>query len=153
MLRFASAAFHLVFLAGIAGCGGATFRWHPSLVSQVPDSTPVRFGVQRNTRRVLGRALDWQHGRPRVITARGDTVVVPDTATLEVRLKNKANRAVAGAVVGYIVGVGVSYGLCPPPKTTCGEQDPTPVWSAGLGALIGSAFKKDHWVRVRWDRQ
>ena len=133
------------------GCAKATFRWQPSLTSQVPDGTPVRFKVARGEPRASGQALDWQRGAPRVITPRGDTVSVPDTAFIQVRLKNKTNHAVAGAIAGFVVGVGVSWATCAPPKTHCGEQDPTPMLAAGLGALIGSLFKADHWVRVRWD--
>src|SRR5262249_10681857 len=119
-------------------------------VTHVPDGTPVRFAVDRNTPRTVGRSMDWQLGRPSVVTTRGDTVVVPHGATLEVKLKDKANHAVAGVVIGLVVGAVLEYALCDPPKTHCGEEDPTQLLTAGLGALVGSAIKKDHWVRVRW---
>jgi len=146
LVRFALPSMCLV----VSACGRTTFRWQPSLVTHVPDSTPVRFALDRGTPRTVGRSLDWRLGRPRVVTTRGDTVVVPQGATLEVKLKDKANRAVAGAIIGFVAGAGLSYALCDPPKTHCGEEDPTQLLTAGLGALIGSAIKTDHWVRVRW---
>ena len=131
------------------GCSRATFRWKPSLTSQVPDSTPVRFHVARGVPRVSGRALDWQRGGPRVITPRGDTVTVPDTALIQVRLKDKSNHALAGAIVGIVAGAGVSLAKCW--NTHCPPGDRRPVYIAGLGAVVGSRFKADSWVRVRWD--
>jgi hypothetical protein len=81
------------FLIGavfLSACASATIRWQPSLVSQVPDSTPVRFSAAQHEPPVRGRAVDWQRGRPRLITQRGDTVVVPASATLEVCLPGRA---------------------------------------------------------------
>jgi hypothetical protein len=150
MLRCIWSVTPTLFLV-VAACGGATFRWRPSLSSQVPDSTPVRFVTQRSEPRVTGRALDWERRRPRLITLRGDTVLVPEGARLEVRLKEKTTRAVAGAVVGFVVGVGVMYSTCAAPRRYCGEQDPTPMLAAGLGALVGSRIKADQWIRVRWN--
>jgi hypothetical protein len=147
-MRFSSIV-PLAFVT-MAACGGARMQWRPSLVSHVPDSTPVRFTRRAGEPRVQGRALDWQRAVPRVVTATGDTIVVPDSARLEVRLREKKSRATFGGVIGWAVGVGVMYANCPSPKRTCGEQDPTPVLVAGLGALIGSRFKADDWVRVRW---
>jgi len=132
-----------------SGCTRATFRWRPSVTSQVPDSTPVRFYVARGQPRVSGRAFDWQRGSPRVITPRGDTVTVPDTALIQVRLKDKGNHAVLGAIVGIVAGVGLSYAACG--DISCGPGDRRPVFIGGLGALVGSRFKADSWVRVRWD--
>ena len=118
-------------------------------MSQVPDSTPVRFEVERSDPWVSGQALGWQRGSPRIITPRGDTVVVPGAALVQVRLREKTNRAVVGAVVGFVVGMGVSYARCPSPRTSCAEGDPmTPLLVSSLGALVGSRFKADEWVRV-----
>jgi hypothetical protein len=86
-----------------------------------------------------------------VITGRGDTVIVPDGSALEVRLREKARHPTAGAIIGWALGVAISYAACPPPKKYCGEEDPTPLLAAGLGALIGDRVKTDWWVRVRWD--
>jgi hypothetical protein len=86
-----------------------------------------------------------------VITARGDTVVVPDGSILDVRLNEKAGHSTAGAIVGWALGIAVSYAACPPPKKYCGEEDPTPLLGIGLGALMGSRIKTDSWVRVQWD--
>lgn len=142
-----------VVLLFVAACGRrATLEWRPSLVSQVPDSTPVRISVGPERTTTQGLAWDWQRGRPRVITARRDTVLVPDNAILRVRLRKKSGHAIEGLFIGWAVGVGVSYAQCPEPKRYCGEQDPTPVLGAGLGALVGSAIRTYHWVRVRRDQ-
>ena len=136
----------------VTACGGATFRWRPSLVSHVPDSTPVRVNPQTGEPRIRGRSLGWQQGAPRLITATGDTIVLSRGAgRVEVRLKEKKGQGVLGAVIGWAVGVGVTYATCDPPRTHCGEQNPVPIWGAGLGAVIGSMFKTDDWARVRWD--
>ena len=134
----------------LTACGGTTIRWQPSLVSQVPDSTAVRFVVEPGRPPTQGLALDWQRGRPRVITGR-DTIVMPEGAALEVRLPEKYGHPTAGAIVGWALGAGLSYALCPPPKRYCGEEDPTPLLGLGLGALIGAKVKTDRWVAVRWD--
>jgi hypothetical protein len=117
----------------------------------VPDSTTVRFAVSRSEPRIVGRSVDWQRGTPRLVTPRGDTVLVPDSGRVEVRLKNETNQAVAGGVLGLVVGFVFVYVECPPPKTYCGEQNPGPYFFGGLGALIGAAIRTDHWVRVRYD--
>lgn len=135
----------------LEGCAGGAIRWQPSLASQVPDSTSVRFVSRDGQSPVSGVALDWERGWPRVITARGDTIMVPDGSALEVRLREKANHTTAGTVIGWAIGVGISYAACPPPRRYCGEEDPTPLLAGGLGALIGSRVKTDWWVSVRWD--
>ena len=135
----------------LAACSNGTTRWHPSLASQVPDSTPVRFVPSESERQVAGLALDWERGRLRVVTSRGDTVLVPKGSELQVRLREKASHPVFGAVVGWALGVAVSYATCPPPKRYCGEEDPSPLLGTGLGALVGSRVKTDWWVGVRWD--
>jgi len=144
-------AIALAALFGLSACAGGAVRWQPSLVSHVPDSTPVRFAPSRNEPQVEGLALDWQRGRPKLVTERGDTLVIPDASRLEVRLREKASHPTAGAVIGWAIGVGISYATCPAPKRRCGEEDPTPMLTAGLGALIGSKVKTDWWVGVRWD--
>ena len=137
----------------LSGCAsGQTVHWRPSLVSHVPDGTPVRYRVDSNTPFVRGLALDWTRKTPRIVTARGDTVVVPAGVGLDVRLREKSGKATMGAVVGFVAGVIASYATCPEPKTHCGEEDPTPLLGAGVGALVGSLFKAYPWVRVRWDQ-
>src|SRR5690242_6168319 len=133
--RIASPAAALVL---VAACNRATFRWQPSVVSQVPDSTPVRFWREPSDRPTQGRSVDWQRGAPKLVTARGDTVTVPPGASLGVRLDRRAGHPVAGAIIGGIIGVAVQYAACPEPKTYCGEEDPTPIFVGGLGALIGN---------------
>ena len=134
----------------LSACATGAVRWQPSVVSQVPDSTSVRFTTGIGEPRVAGLALDWQRGQPKVIIERGDTVVIPDASLLEVRLKEKASHPMAGAIIGWAVGVGISYATCRAPKQYCGEEDPMPLLTTGLGALIGSRIKTDWWVVVRW---
>lgn len=129
------------------GCTRATFGYRPSLTSQVPDSTAVRVRPHGGVPPITGRAVGWQTGQPRVLTATGDTVQVPPTATMEVRLENKKTHAVLGGVIGVSVGLSVKLVRCPPPNR-CGP-DVTPALTAGIGALIGSRFTAVDWVRVR----
>jgi hypothetical protein len=117
----------------------------------VPDSTWVRFVRGVGEPSISGLALEWQNGHPRVITERGDTVIVPEGSTLAVRLKEKQTHANAGAVIGWALGVALAYAACPPPRSFCGEEDPTPLVAAGLGAFVGSKVRTDWWVDVRWD--
>lgn len=136
----------------LSGCASRQeLSWRPHVVSQVPDSTPVRYRVDSNTPFVRGVALDWTRKTPRIVTARGDTVVVPPGVGLDVRLREKRGKATMGAVIGFVAGVIASYATCPEPKTYCGEEDPTPLLGAGVGALVGSRFKSYPWVRVRWE--
>lgn len=136
-------------VALVGGCTRATFGFRPSLTSQVPDSAVVRVRAQNGQPSVTGRALDWQGGRPRIITSAGDTVAVPLGATLEVRLKEKKTHATLGGVLGLGVGMGIALTRCP--ATNRCAPDLTPVLAAGVGALIGSRFSAAEWVRVRSD--
>lgn len=135
----------------LAACNRATLEWRPAVMSHVPDGTPVRFSQGPRDEPVAGRALGWQSRAPRVVTPRGDTIDVPASAMLGVRLPRKAGHPVAGAILGAIVGVGVTYANCPEPKRYCGEENPTELLFTGLGGLVGSLIRTDHWVRVRWD--
>lgn len=145
---YAAAALMLV-----TACNRATFTWRPSLVSQVPDSMPVRFSPDRNGKPTVGRSLGWQRGSPKLVTSRGDTVRVPAGSLTAVRLDRKAGHPVAGAIIGAIIGVGVELANCPSEWQYCGEENPTELLFAGLGALVGAAIKTDNWVRVRWSPQ
>lgn len=134
----------------MAACAGPAIRWQPSYSSQIPDSATVRFTVHPGEAPILGSALDWRLGRPRVVTARDDTVLIPERSALEVRLKEKASHATAGAIIGWALSVAVSYATCAPPRRYCGEENPTPLFATGLGALIGSRIRTDWWVGVQW---
>lgn len=149
--RLLSAATCSATLLLASSCAHGGVKWRPSLASHVPDSTWVRFAGHIGDSSVMGRAMDWQRGRLRVITVAGDTVAVPSGSALEVRLNEKAGHTTAGLIAGWALGVTISYATCPPPKKYCGEQDPTPALAAGLGALIGARVKTDQWVRVQWD--
>ena len=133
----------------LAGCTRASIGWHPSLVSQVPDGSPVRFTPLSHTGTVVGRSLDWQRGAPRVVTSRGDTLVVPHEAVMSLQLPGKIRHAGAGAVIGAIAGIVASLGPCS--ETRCEDGNPDQLVGAAAGALLGYAIRTDHWVRVRWD--
>src|SRR5512138_1759638 len=87
----------------LTGCTRTVIGWRPTLVSHVPDSTAVRFAPASGATTVAGRSLDWQRGSPKVITSRGDTLVVPREAAVSVRLPGKVRHTGTGAVVGAIV--------------------------------------------------
>ena len=137
--------FGMTFLAG--GCTHATFGFRPSLMSQVPDSTVVRARAQNGQPAIVGRAFGWQSGNPRIVTATGDTVDAPRTATLEVRLNEKKSHATLGGVVGLSIGFGIKLAKCAP-MSDC-PSDLTPALTAAAGALIGSRWRSFEWVRVR----
>ena len=136
----------------LTACAPAVITWRPSVVSQVPDNTPVRFdrpgSGEKPTR---GVAMGWQSGQPRVISQRGDTVLIPDGARLQVRLKKKSNNAPTIGLVGFVVGVGIVYHRCQDKGRSCGEGDPTPLLASTVGALIGSTIRSYPWVTVKRD--
>ena len=132
----------------LTGCTRTVIGWHPTLVSHVPDSTAVRFAPASGAPTIGGRSLDWQRGSPKVITARGDTLVVPREAAVSVRLPGKVRHAGTGAVVGAVVGIVGSLGVCA--DNRCEEGNPYQLLGAAGGALIGYAIRTDNWVRVKW---
>ena len=146
----------LVTVVLLTGCH-PTYRWQPSIVSQVPDNTPVRFTLPSASREIrgattVGRSLGWQSNAARLVTSRGDTVLIPRAATLAARLKNKTGHPVAGAIVGAVIGVGVEIANCRSENLSiCGEENPTELLFAGAGALIGALIKTEKWIRVRWE--
>ena len=141
----------LALLVACIGCTGrTTFRWQPTLVSQVPDSMTVRFVPASGEKPVTGRSLGWQSGQPRVINTRGDTLTVSTGSRVSVKAKGKVGHPLAGAVIGWGIGIGISRATCDGLRMHCGEQDPTPLISASLGALIGAVIKTDRWVRLYW---
>ena len=131
----------------LEGCTRATFGFRPSLTSQVPDSTIVRLRAGNGQPSVTGRSLGWQVGRLTIVTASHDTVVVPETGTLEVRLASKRTFATVGGAIGVAVGFGIAYAKCPA-GYECGPTV-TPAITGGLGALIGWRFSRADWVVVR----
>ena len=149
MRRVLSPMFPALFFL-VAACGGRTFGWRLSL-SQVPDSTPVRIAVQETGLRMSGRAVDWQRGTPKVVTTRGDTMIVPESARLQAHLTGRAAGAMFGGVVGYLVGVVITFNHCGGIDAECSEKDPTSLLTLGAGALIGSLFKPSAWVTIRRD--
>ncbi|HUQ84346.1 MAG TPA: hypothetical protein VM076_24550 [Gemmatimonadaceae bacterium] len=146
MTRFVS----VVALLMLAACHRATYRWQPTLVSQVPDSMTVQFRAPNESKTVIGRSLGWQTMKPRVITPRGDTLVVPDASRMSVKAKGKTGHPLAGALIGWAVGTGVMLAHCGQLMSYCGEQDPTSLLTAGAGALIGATIRTDRWVRLKW---
>lgn len=140
----------LALLAAVVvaeGCTRATFGFRPTLTSQVPDSTVVRLRAANGQPAVEGRALDWQAGRPKIVRAAGDTVAVPETGTLEVRLKTKKSYAAIGGVAGAVVGTGLAIAHCSD-RVECGP-DIRPLIGGGIGMLIGSRIHTADWVVVK----
>ena len=135
----------------LTGCSGTTYRWQPSRVSQVPDSMVVRFVPVEGQRPVTARSLGWQTTEPRVITPRGDTLRVPAGARVAVKAKGKTGHPLAGALVGWAVGTGIMLAHCGQLVSYCGEQDPSSLIGASIGALIGATIRTDRWVRLKWD--
>jgi hypothetical protein len=136
----------LVFLAA-SGC--TRTLWRPSLVTHVEDGKEVRYRVTPNGgTAVVGRAVDWWRGTPRLVTSQGDTVVIPTGARIEAKVDHPDNHAKGGAVLGWLVAGVAMYARCGGEKY-CGEQDPTPLIGIVLGGIIGSLIKED-WVPIAW---
>ena len=130
----------------VAACGGSV-KWRPWMVTQVPDGTEVRYRERSNASTArIGRALGWSSETPRMVTARGDTVVIPTGAQLEVRVNNPDRHTNFGAVVGYVAGIFAALSTCGP-ESYCGEDNPAPLLGAIVGALVGH-FITDDWVSV-----
>ena len=87
----------------VTGCTRATFGFRPSLTSQVPDSTVVRFRVQSGEPLVTGRSLDWQTGTLRVV--RGSSWVTHDVDQLRCAHRQK----VPADTYAYSIGFRVVY--------------------------------------------
>ena len=111
----------------------------------------MRYAYDRRDGPREGKAIGWEAGRLRMVNAAGDTIAVPDSALLEVKLKEKEGHPLMGGIIGVAAGIVATYATCPPPKKYCGEQNPTPLLGAALGALVGSWFKTDKWVTVSRD--
>ena len=139
MLAVASVAFQ--------GCTRATFGFRPSLTSQVPDSTVVRLRATNGQPSVEGRSLGWQTGPLRIVNAVGDTVAVPETGTLEVRLNTKKSYAAIGGIVGFLVGAALAVDKCPH-RAACGP-DIRPAIGGGIGMLLGWQIRTADWAVVK----
>lgn len=126
----------------------AQLRWTPQLLSQVPDTTRVRFSVNGVRWSAAGRALGWQSSDPRIVGAAGDTVRLPADAEIWVFTDRRNNFGVFGGISGLLAGVSFSLANCAPNFRYCGEQDPSPAIGALVGYFIGRAIKRDRWVRV-----
>jgi hypothetical protein len=131
----------------LGGCTHVTFGFRPSITSQVPDSTIVRVRATNGQPSVTGRSLDWQTGRPRIVTAAGDTVSVPDVGTLEVRLNSKKSYAAVGGLLGVAVGTGFAMAKCSYPREC--PPDLRPLIGGGIGVLVGSRKRTAEWVVVK----
>ena len=139
----------IVILVLVTACMPPRPTTIPRRVTDVRDSSVVRFSPGPGQPFTYGQALDWAGATPRILTSRGDTLPVPLDARLEVRLPERRAHPVAGVVIGWAIGVVVSYASCPPPKRYCGEEDPTPLLGAAIGWLVGRRVLTDWWVVVR----
>lgn len=139
----------------LGACAGRMrVGWHPNVVSDVPDSTLVRFSTVERKERSVGRAVGWQRGSPALVTTSGDTLAIPADARFEVYLDKRGDHSVKGGIVGYAVAVALMLASCNSRGVSggvCGEQDPTPILGAMLGGFIGFVIKKERWVRVARD--
>ena len=131
----------------LSGCTHATFGFRPSLTSQVPDSTVVRVRPINGQPGITGRSVGWQTGRLAIVTAARDTVVVPESGTLEVRLNTRKRYTAVGGIVGVVVGSGLAAARCPY-RREC-APDLRPALGGGIGMLIGSRFSSREWVVVK----
>ena len=147
MNRFVPAVVAAALLS--AACTRQSLGWRPSVVADVPDSTHVRFTAYPGAPLTAGRALDWRRGTPRVVTGRGDTLLVPRGAALSVKLPGKTRHAGMGAIVGGAIGTAVSLAECHTPDR-CEGASPYQLFGAAAGALIGVAIRTDHWIRIQW---
>ena len=140
-----------LLLFAAPGCTRILFR--PTLVTQVPDGREVRYRATPNgSTAVVGRALDWEKGTPRLVTTRGDTIAIPNGAHIEFKVDHPSNHAKAGAVVGYLVAIIVMQTNCNRQNIQyCGEEDPTPLLGILAGGIIGSLMTED-WVPISWTK-
>ena len=142
----------IVMLLVLVGCTSPVQRLDPWRVTQVPDSAFVRFVPASGQQPVTGRSLGWQHNAPHVITSRGDTLRVPEGSRVAMRANRKRGHPVAGAAVGYAIGLGLTtarYGFL----SYRGRRDPTPLFTVAIGALAGSAIRTDRWIRLGWNSE
>ena len=135
----------------LIACGCTAVRWRPSLVTHVPDSTEVRFAPKAGDSFITGTALGWDRARPRLITAHGDTLAIPNGSRVEVYLKEASHYPKFGAVVGGAIGVLASLADCGG-QQYCGEQDPRPMLGVLVGGIIGYVLTTDHWAPVAWPK-
>ena len=118
----------------------------PTCADSVPDGARVRIRLLIDGKRHAGQALGWGAGTPRVVTAKGDTVVVGPHDRREVGAGRTANRAWQGLIVGLLVG-NLSNAPCFGERT-CGEQNPIPFVTSIAGVLIGRNMRRERWVHV-----
>jgi hypothetical protein len=78
--------------------------------------------------------------------------VFPALFVLVAACGGRANGALFGGVVGYLVGVVITFNHCGGIDAECSEKDPTSLLTLGAGALIGSLFKGSTWFTIRRDR-
>jgi hypothetical protein len=136
----------------LAATGCTRIEFRPRLVTQIPDGREVRYRIQPNgSTAVVGRALGWASGTPRIVTSRGDTVIVPAGARIEFKVDHPDSHAKAGGVVGWLLAIAAMQANCIKQDIKyCGEQDPTPVLGAFIGGVIGSLMREP-WISIEWD--
>ncbi len=151
MTRLSSIFLLFVPLAG-ACAGRVQMSWHPNVVSDVPDSTMVRFSTPESRKKIFGMSAGWQRGTPALVSIMGDTVMIPQNATMEVFRDHKGNLAVWGGIIGYLIGTVHTIATCPPERDlgVCGESGEAAL-SLLAGGLIGWAIKTERWIRVARD--
>lgn len=139
------------FVLSLGACATVDPHWRPGVTSDVLDGTVARFRIARDSAAVMGTSSGWQGERPLLITGKADSVRIPRGARIEVRLPEKRRHPIAGAFVGWALGIGVTYARCASLKY-CGESaSPVPLFGFAIGWWAGSTIKTDWWTEVRWD--
>jgi hypothetical protein len=141
----------LTTLVCVGACSTTRVLWRPTQANDVPDGTQVRFLARSANEPTFGRAVGWASSTPRLISARGDTIVIPYGARIDVRVQHPDRHTNAGAIIGYVFGTLTILADCGGEKY-CGEQDPRALLGSIAGAIIGH-FIADDWIRVGWSTQ
>lgn len=137
---------------GVAAAGAlvaATSHAQPT----APPCRPIADGARVRARDPVtgtshvGAALGWHTPRPRLVTARGDTLALDPSQRTWASAGRTARRTWQGAVVGWGAGVAAVLADCGLART-CGEQNPLPLLGTVLGAVVGRQLKRERWTRV-----
>ncbi len=111
----------------------------------MPDGTRVRVRTAGARARHTGVALGWGTPRPRVVTARGDTVALAPGDERSIS-RGRAHRAGPGAAIGFLAGSLTNVPCIG--QSRCGENNLFPALGMALGALVGRLVTHEVWVRV-----
>ena len=131
------------------GSAAADSAGGPPCARRVADGTRVRLRLAVDGTRHTGVALGWATPTPRLVTARGDTIVLVRADERHVSMGRTGRRTLQGALVGWFAGVLTGAGCFG--ERTCGEQNPFPLIGTALGAAVGHRLRRERWKRVHDD--